>query len=186
MTRQTIYTICAFLLLGIATVGATYAFYSATASSNSNSVAAEAQKFEVLYTGGTDIEGPLNLSVDRNGGANTTVHIRVSEGSSHALAYLYLNITKLDENIRTTAFKWEVSGVKGGKEVYTNQGTFNGYNDSSNNIITLVKDYRLTEEQTDFTIYLWVDGNMVGNEVMGCGMSGYISASTEQFTGQLG
>ena len=186
MTRQTIYTICAFLLLGIATVGTTYAFYSASASSNNNSVAAVAQKFEILYTGGTDIEGPLNLSVDRTGGVNTTVHIKVGEGSSHALAYLFLNISEMSEVLSTTHVKWEVSGVKGGKEVYTNQGTFNGYNAGNNNIITIVEDYRLTEEQTDFTLYIWIDGNNVGNEVLGAYFKGYISASTEQFTGQLG
>ncbi len=184
MKRQTIYTICAFLLLAIATVGSTYAFFSATTGEDSN-VATESQKFEVIYTGGTDIGGPVSLSADRNGGKNTTVHIKVGQGSSKALAYLYLNIDMITENIRISGFKWEVSGVRGGKEVYTNNGTFEGYNDTDNNIITIVEDYRLSEEQTDFTIYLWVDGNEVGNEVMGGRLGGYISASTEQFTGQL-
>ena len=81
--------------------------------------------------------------------------------------------------------KWEVSGVRGGKEVYTNNGTFEGYNDTNNNAIPIVEDYRLTEEQTDFTVYVWIDGEHTGNEILGAAFSGYISAKTENFTGQL-
>ena len=185
MKRQTVYTILAFLLLTIATVGSTYAFFSATTGTTNDVVVADAKKFEVIYTGGSEIGGIMSLSADRTGGKNTTVHIKVGQGSAQALAYLYLNINTITENIRINGFKWEVSGVRGNQEVYTNNGTFNGYNDTNNNIITLVNDYRLTEEQTDFTVYLWIDGNSVGNEVLGGSFSGYISASTERFTGQL-
>lgn len=184
MKRQTIYTICAFLLLAIATVGSTYAFFSATTGEDSN-VATESQKFEVIYTGGTEINGPIDLSTDRTGGVNTTVHIKVGQGSSHALAYLYFNIEQMTNNLSVTNVKWEVSGVKGGQEVYTNNGTFEGYNDTDNNIITIVEDYRLSEEQTDFTLYIWIDGPNTGNEIFGASLSGYISANTERFTGQL-
>ena len=184
MKKQFIYTICAVLLLAIAVIGSTYAFFSATTGENSN-VTAEASKFEVLYTGGTDIGGPVTMSSDRTGGKNTTVHIRVGEGSAQALAYLYLNIDSITTNLRVSGFKWEVSGMRGGQEVYTNSGNFAGYNDTTNNVITIVEDYRLTEQQTDFTIYLWVDGNEAGNEVMDGRLGGYISASTERFTGQL-
>ena len=75
MKRQTIYTICAFLLLAIATVGSTYAFFSATTGEDSN-VATESRKFAVIYTGGTDLNGPIRLSFDRTDGINTTLHIR--------------------------------------------------------------------------------------------------------------
>ncbi len=185
MKKQIIFIITAILLLTIVTVGSTYAFFSASASSNNNTVATEASKFEVIYTGGTDINGTLQLSADRNGGRNTTVHIKVSQGSSHALAYLYMNIEEMTANLSTNSFKWEVSGIKGGQEVYTNAGTFNGYNDTNNNKIPIVENYRLTEDQTDFTIYIWIDGNLAGNEIFGAEFSGYISATTEQFTGQL-
>lgn len=184
MKRQLIYTICAFLLLAIAVVGSTYAFFTATTGENSN-VTAEASKFEVIYSGGTEINGPIDLSTDRTGGVNTTVHIKVGQGSAHALAYLYFNIEQMTDNLSVSNVKWEVSGLKGGKEVYTNSGTFLGYNDTSNNKIPIVENYRLTEEQTDFTLYIWIDGPNTGNEILGASLSGYISANTERFTGQL-
>lgn len=185
MKKQFIYTISAILLLTIAVVGSTYAFFSATATSNNNSVSANAQKFEVIYTGGTEINGPIDLSIDRTGGVNTTVHIKVGQGSSQALAYLFLNIEEMTDNLSVSNVKWEVSGVKNGKEVYVNNGTFAGYNDTNNNTIPIVEDYRLTEDQTDFTVYIWIDGNSTGNEILGAMLSSYISAQTEQYTGQL-
>ena len=54
MKKQFIYTICTVLLLAIAVVGSTYAFFSATTGENSN-VTTEAKNFEVIYTGGTEI-----------------------------------------------------------------------------------------------------------------------------------
>lgn len=184
MKKQVIYTICAVLLLTVAVIGSTYAFFSAT-TNDSGRRRAEAQKFEVIYNGGEEINGPIDLSSDRNGGVNTTVNIRVTEGSTQALSYLYLNITEMTANLSVSNVKWEVSGIRGGQEVYTNSGTFQGYNDTTNNVITIVDGYRLSETQTDFTIYIWVDGNNAGNEMFGASLSAYISASTENFTGTL-
>ena len=91
----------------------------------------------------------------------------------------------MTNNLSVSNVKWEISGVKGGKEVYTDNGTFQGYNATTNNKIPLVKNYRLTETQTDFTLYIWIDGPNTGNEILGANFSGYISANTERFTGQL-
>ena len=185
MKKQYIYTICAILLLAIAIVGSTYAFFSASEGSNNNAVFTESQYFAVIYTGGTTINGPLNLTSDRSGGANTTVHIKVAEGSYNAIANLYINIDNITDNLASNSVKWEVSGVKNNVEVYTNSGTFAGYNSTNNNKVMIVNNYRLTEEQTDFTVYIWIDGNLAGNEVLGGNFSGYIGASTEQVTGVL-
>ena len=123
--------------------------------------------------------------VDRTGGVSTTVHIKVGEGSAEALSYLKLNIIEMTENLSVENVKWEVSGMRGGQEVYTNSGTFQGYDDTTNNVIPIVEDYRLSETQTDFTLYIWIDGPTTGNEIIGASFSGYISANTERFTGQL-
>ena len=90
----------------------------------------------------------------------------------------------MTNNLSAPNVKWEVSGIQKGNEVYTNSGTFSGYN-ATNNKIPLVEDYRLTEDQTDFTIYVWIDGNITGNEILGATFTGFISANTEQFTGEL-
>lgn len=182
MNKKLIYSISIVLLLSIAIIGGTYSFFAAI--TDNKNITTNASKFEVIYTGGTEIKGPIELSEDRNGGINTTVHIKVGEGSSHALAYLYLNIVEMTDNLSAPNVKWEVSGIQKGNEVYTNSGTFSGYN-ATNNKIPLVEDYRLTEDQTDFTIYVWIDGNITGNEILGATFTGFISANTEQFTGEL-
>ncbi len=184
MKKQLIYAICAVLLLAITISGSTYAFFSASAGENSN-VDTQSHIYSIIYTGGTQIEGPLTLTENKTGGANTTVHIKVAEGSIEPLAYLYLNIEDMTENLSSSAVKWEVSGVKNNQVVYTDSGTFAGYNDTNNNIIPLVEDYQLTTEQTDFTVYVWIDGNIAGNEILGASFSGYISASTDRITGVL-
>ena len=183
MNKKLIYSISIVLLLIIAVIGGTYSFFAAT--TDNKNVITNSSKFEVIYTGGTEIKGPIELSEDRTGGINTTVHIKVGEGSSQALSYLYLNITEMTDNLSVSNVKWEVSGIQKGNEVYTNSGTFLGYNATTNNKIPLVEDYRLTEDQTDFTIYVWIDGNNTGNEILGATFDGFISANTEQFTGKL-
>lgn len=185
MKKQYIYTICAILLLAIAVVGSTYAYFVATTNSANNSVDTNSSEFGVIYTGGTDIFGPLKLSADRTGGFNTTVHVKTIQGGVQALLNLYIDITEMTTNLSVSNVKWEVSGIKNGVEVYSNNGTFLGYNDTNNNRILIVDDYLLSEEQTDFTLYIWIDGNHTGDEIIGASFSGYISADTEHFTGQL-
>lgn len=185
MRKQYIYTICAILLLAIAVVGSTYAFFVSTTNSANNSVDTNSQEFGIIYTGGTDINEPLVLSADRSGGFSTTVHVKTIQGGAQALLNLYIDITEMTDNLSVSNVIWEVSGVKNGVEVYSDNGTFLGYNDMNNNRILIVDDYLLSEEQTDFTLYIWIDGNHTGDEIIGASFSGYISADTEHFTGQL-
>lgn len=186
MTRQTIYTICTFLLLGIATVGATYAFYSASASSNNNSVAAEASPFEVIYTGGTEINGNMPITSDKTEAFKTTVNIRIADNSVNALSNLYINIENISNELQVEGFVWELYGYKNNTQIYYKKGNFEGYNSTNNNKVPLISNYQTDKTNTSFTLYLWIDGNKTGNEVIGTSFKGYIGASTEQFTGQLG
>ena len=184
MKKQLIYSITVILLLVISVTSVTYSFLSASTGQNNN-VSTNSSRFQIIYTGGTEINGPLDLSADRSGGVNTTVHIKVAQGSSQALSYLYFNIEQMTANLSSSNVKWEVVGTRNSQQVYTNSGTFSGYNSTTNNKIPLVENYRLTEDQTDFTVYIWIDGNSAGNEMFGASLSGYISANTEQFTGVL-
>lgn len=185
MKKQYIYIICTVLLLTISVVGGTYAFFASYSNSANNGVDTNSSEFGVIYNGGTDISGPLKLSSDRTGGFSTIVHAKTVEGGVNALLDLYININAMTTNLSVSNVKWEVSGVKGGVEVYSDSGTFLGYNDTNNNKILIVDDFILTEDQTDFTLYIWIDGNSTGDEIIGASFSGFISANTEPLTGKL-
>ena len=184
MNKQLIYAICTILLLTITVAGSTSAFYSASAGNNTT-LKTNGTKLEVLYTGGDTIDGSLNAGTNKESGLNTTVNIRVSENSVEALADLYINIEKITSNIATEGFIWEVYGYSNSNQVYYNSGNFKNKNATTDNIINIVNDYKITKTNTTFTVYFWVDGNKTGNEILGGEFKGYISASTESFTGEL-
>ena len=91
----------------------------------------------------------------------------------------------LTDNIAIPGFVWEVYGYRNGNLVYSNSGTFNGYDDTTNNKIPIVTNYQLSEDNTEFIVYFWIDGSLTGNEVLGGAFSGYIGATSQQVTAEL-
>lgn len=185
MKRQVIYTICAFLLLAIATVGSTYAFFSATVNSNTGAVVADAQNFEVIYTGDTAISGSMPITYEKTNDFKKTINIRVAQDSTEAKGDIYIYINQMTSNLSIDGFIWEVYGYKNNELVYSDTGTFKNYNSTSNNRLDIVKNYKITKTNTSFDIYLWIDGEQIDNNILGANFSGYIGANTEQVTGQL-
>lgn len=185
MKRKTPIIIVAILLLTIAVVGSTYAFFSATASTN-NSFTTNASKFQVIYTGGTQIEGPINFSTSKVEETSTTVNIRMGTGSVSAKAILYIEIEEISPELAVKGFVWEVYGYQDNQQVYHNDGNFYETNNTTNKTINIVENYQLSEVNTEFKVYLWLDGNKVGNEVMNSVFRGFIGAKTENFSGNIG
>lgn len=182
MKKTAIYIIIVLVL--VATIsGGTYAFFSASTNSKTNSINSASSKFEVIFTGGTAIDGALSLSSDRSGGLNTTVNIKMGEGSVVAKGIIYMKVETLTSALAVDGFVWEVDGYKGGELVYYNTGTFNGVSEGDE--INIVEDYELSTDNTAFTVYLWLDGNMVSNEVLGARVKGFLGAKTENFTAEL-
>lgn len=187
MKKTILYTIM-ILLLTIIAVGGTYAFLVASASSQ-NEIVTNAHKFEVIYTGGTSISGPLNLASNKEQGRKTTVNIKVSEDSVLGKANLYIKIDEISEVIANDALVWEV--YKNEEKTAYKEGTFEKCGESANEIcaegqkLYLVRDYKLSTENTSFTIYLWLNGNKVDNNVIGASFSGYIGAESENFTADI-
>jgi len=189
--KKAIIYITTILLLTIITVGGTYAFFTANASSK-NDVVTEAHKFEVIYTGGTKISGPLNLASKKEQGTNTTVNIKVAEDSVLGKANIYIMIEEISKVIANDALVWEVYKTSQGVESFVDSGTFlecaDGNNTKpceANDKLYLVKNYKLSKENTSFTIYLWLNGNLVDNQVIGATFKGYIGAESENFTADI-
>ncbi len=180
MKKIVIYTV-ATLLLTIIVVGATYAYF--TAAVNSNTFVVNSAKLDVIYTGGKHIEGKINLTSTKEQGLSTTVNIRFAEGSVQELGDIFMEIENITSNIAIPGFKWEVYGYKNNTLVYEDNGTFSGK--QNGDTFNLVNDYAIDYVDTSFTIYIWLDGNMVGNEVLGGEFKATIHAKTEQYTSLL-
>lgn len=192
MKKIVLYTIITLLLI-VATIAGTYAYMIATINSSNNAVNTSGTNLKVVYSGGAAIEGILNLSNDKTGGLNTTVNIKIAEDSVVAKAHLYIDIEKISSSIATNALNWEVYKTVNGVESFVNSGTFvdclTGTTTRkcvAGDKLYIVNDYQLSTEDAAFTIYVWLDGNKVGNEVVGATFKGIVAAESENFTGDLG
>lgn len=192
MKKIIFYTI-SILLLTIIVSGATYAYFVSTTNSNKNALNTETGSIKVTYIGGAALEGLLSLSEDKSGGINTTVHIKKSEDSLDAQANIYINIDSISEALATEGLNWEVYKKVKGTESFVKSGTFADCDPTSNvkkcstgDKLYIVTGYELLTDDTAFTVYVWLDGNKVGNEVMGATFKGTVAAETENITTNLG
>ena len=197
MKKMTLYLIIVLVLVGMLSVGGTYAYFRAVTNSAVNADNAEAYEFEVIYSGGEAIQGDLNMSVDKTGGESRVVTIRMGEGSALPKASLYMDIsdiatnTLMDSSPWQKALKWEVIGTKNGSTVYTDSGDFRECSINGNTLCTnnqklyIVKNYQLDYVDTEFTIWFWVDAEIADNGIIVAYIKGNIAATTEQYTGQI-
>lgn len=179
--KKTILYIVIVLLLTIITVGGTYAFFYATENMG---ISTNSHKLEVIYTGGTKIDKPLNLVKTKEEGVNTTVNIGVSQESVLVKANLYINIEEITSTIATEALTWEVYKVSETGESRVNWGTFDG--NQKGDKVYIVTDYQLSTDITAFKVYIWLNGYIAGNETVGAKFKGSIGAETEDFTANIG
>lgn len=190
MKKIVIYTLIILLIIAI-TVGATYAFFSA--QTNTDDMDSGTTEIEIIYNGGKKIEGNMDLVTSKEGGYNTTVNIRETEESVHATANLFINVDQITSSIATEGLIWEVYKTFNGTTSFVNSGTFVecgalGATKSkckAGDKLYMVTDYELSTESTAFTIYIWLNGDKVGNEVLGATFSGTIATETNKITGDL-
>lgn len=184
------YTIIVLLIIVI-TSGATYAYFSATVAKNN--IHGGTTQIDVIYTNGNVIDREINLSRTKEEGYNTTVYIRQSEISVPVKANIFIDINNISSGLSSQGFIWEVYQNINGIPTQVSKGDFwdcegNGGQKKCANgdRMYLIRDYRLTTEDTGFTIYFWLNGDLVGNEVVGSTFHGEIGAITNQITGDLG
>ena len=171
------------LLITIITVGGTYAYFVST--TNSNTVSTDASELEIIYSTGEEISGVLNLVSSKEEGKQTTLSIKLSEDSVDATANVFIKIYEISEEIATDALNWELyRKPSGGSETFVASGTFKDYQNGDKFYIE--ENYRLTTSDTDYTVYIWLDGNKVNNidtpNVVGAVLNGYIGADAQHVT----
>ena len=188
--KKIIVYISIILLIIIVTAGSTFAYLTATANSEINSVITEGTEIKMIYTGGKKLEGAISLTEDKTGGLNTTVNISLEEDSAKVKTNLYINVNQITSSLASEGFKWEV--YKNDETLPLNTGNFLGCQSgnttkkcSNGDKLYIVKDYETLTTNTSFTVYVWLDGNLVGNEVLGASFTGTIGAESEKFTGHL-
>lgn len=203
------------LLVMIATMGLTYAFFTATTGS-SDIQFAKSDQLEVIYKGDKEISGNLSVVRNKDEGYRREVSISLSEISIDALANIYIYVEEIDEPLATRALEWEIYKInKDNTETILATGDFldcgainetkskctNGnriYMHTNINLLTKEELETIAQEQsiTDeaelealkvqkFAIYIWLNGYESGNEVVGASFTGYIGAETQNITGDL-
>ena len=178
--------IVVLLLLVITIAGSTYAYFSAVATSNNSIVNANSEKYEIVYHGGTEINGHIRVLGSHENADNTTVEIGLAQGVTASInATLFITVENISPALSTESFKWEVYRIDGTNEIYVNSDSFNGK--KTGDKIPIVTDYPLTntenETLTKFKVYLWIDGNNSDNNIEGGTFEGYIGARTDVLTG---
>jgi len=177
--KKIILYILVILLIVILTVAGTYAYFVTTINS-ANSLIGSSSKLEVLYTGDTAITGVLNLVSSKEEGKQATVKIQLSNDSVDAKADIFIQVNQIGTDIASDALNWELYRTYQGSESFVAKGTFDGV--SSGDKIYIDRDYRLSTDETSYTVYIWLDGNKIGNEALGESLEGYIGAEAEHIT----
>lgn len=178
MKKIIIYIITVFLIV-IITVAGTYAYFVSTINSG-NSLIGSSSKLDVIYSGDVDITGVLNLVSSKEEGKQATVKIKLSNESVDAKANIYIQVNQIGQDIASDALNWELYRTYQGEKNFVSRGTFDGV--SSGDKIYIDRDYRLSTEETSYTVYIWLDGNKIGNAALGESLKGYIGAEAEHIT----
>lgn len=168
-------------VVALVTISGTYALFTASTSTELNN--AGAHQVQVRYTGDTQIEGFIELVKTKEEGFRRVIRIGKGEDSVPVTASIYMYLTEITEGFTSKALKWEIYKISDGEEIYINDGTFE--NAESGNKIYLNQDFELSNELTEYVIYIWLNGYEAGNEVIGASLLGYIGAESSVVTGDI-
>lgn len=166
-----------FVLIFIVLLGSTYSFFQA--STNSNNFGAASNVLALDFVGDTDINQILPLGTSRNDGIVRNAKARLADNSMDALLSLYVKFDKLPSEFAIEGFKYEV--FVGNESSPRSSGNFIGTKEGE--MFKILSDIKLTHTYQNITIYLWLDGNLVGNELMNKTLSGSIITSTGNISG---
>ena len=150
------------LLVLIAIVGGTYAWYVWTTSdSDTTKIVAGVGAATVTFDGGSDINANLRPVSDKSKGIIKNISVK---GDTTGLVFnLYLDMTTLDTNLKHESFKYEfykgTTKVKEGNfsTTYLNSNTTTCSKNNTNHIVLLTNE-SISTSKTQYTLYIWIDG----------------------------
>jgi len=143
-------------------VSSTYAYYVwTTEGSNVTKIVAGVGAATVTFDGGSDVEANLRPVSDKSKGISKT--IKVKADTTGLVFNLYLDMTSLDTNLKHESFKYELykgtTKVKEGNfsTTYLNSNTTTCTKNNTTHI-TLLTNESISTSNTEYTLYIWIDG----------------------------
>ena len=190
--KKIILSIVGVLCVALIIVGATYAYFLTGVNGNSGLAAGNATNYDIIFTKVSDFEGTLDPGTTRNDDVYSVVRIKVAGNTARVEANLYINIENISSSIATSALKWEFVATKNGSNVTItpSSGDFASCNHGgileaceSGDKLYIVTNYLLDYTDTEFTVYIWLDANLLDGNVADAVLEASIGADTENFTG---
>ena len=167
-SKYKLYMIFSIVVLVITIiVSTTYAYYVwNTSDSEVTNIVAGVGAATVTFDGGSDIEATLRPVSDKSKGISKT--IKVKADTTGLVFNLYLDMTTLDTNLKHESFKYEfykgTTKVKEGNfsSTYLNSNTTTCTKNNTTHI-TLLTNESISTSNTEYTLYLWIDGKNYTN-----------------------
>ena len=150
------------LLVLIAIVGGTYAWYVWTTSdSDTTKIVAGVGAATVTFDGGSDINANLRPVSDKSKGIVKNISVK---GDTTGLVFnMYLDITSIDTDLKDESFRYELykgdTKVKEGNfsDSYLTSNTVTCTKNNTNHIVLLTNE-SISTSKTSYTLYIWIDG----------------------------
>ena len=150
------------LLVLIAIVGGTYAWYVWTTSdSDTTKIVAGVGAATVTFDGGSDINASLRPVSDKSKGIVKNISVK---GDTTGLVFnMYLDITSIDTGLKDESFRYELykgtTKVKEGNfsDSYLTSNTVTCSKNNTNHIVLLTNE-SISTSKTSYTLYIWIDG----------------------------
>lgn len=181
MKKIGIYVIT-LLLVSVITISGTYAFFTVVTERN-NALDSGTHQLLVKYTGDAAISGTVDLVKNKEEGFRRVLTIGLDENSLDAVANIFIKVDEITEGFQNDAFKWEIYELINNEEKYMKSGTF--LNITSNSTNYIAENLALDTNVRTFVVYIWLNGDEAGNEVLGAVLQGYIGAETATISGEL-
>ena len=150
------------LLVLIAIVGGTYAWYVWTTSdSDTTKIVAGVGAATVTFNGGSDISANLRPVSDKSKGI--VKNISVKADTEGLVFNMYLDITSIDTGLKDESFRYELykgdTKVKEGNfsDSYLTSNTVTCTKNNTNHIVLLTNE-SISTSKTSYTLYIWIDG----------------------------
>ena len=150
------------LLVLIAIVGGTYAWYVWTTSdSDTTKIVAGVGAATVTFDGGSDINASIRPVSDKSKGIVKNISVK---GDTTGLVFnMYLDITSIDTGLKDESFRYELykgtTKVKEGNfsDSYLTSNTVTCSKNNTNHIVLLTNE-SISTSKTSYTLYIWIDG----------------------------
>ena len=150
------------LLVLIAIVGGTYAWYVWTTSdSDTTKIVAGVGAATVTFDGGSDINANLRPVSDKSKGIIKNISVKAD--TTGLVFNMYLDITSIDTGLKDESFRYELykgtTKVKEGNfsDSYLTSNTVTCTKNNTNHIVLLTNE-SISTSKTQYTLYIWIDG----------------------------